>query len=163
MYMDSFAKSIINVIGNQRQPSAARPSTQQPSLTRPVGPSNDSHCHWCGGIGHFTRECPDCKDAIAAGKCKRNDAGKIVLPNEQFVPQQILGVWIKDCIEEWHRRNPGQILAGMLAIPSNAQMPAHQLVMSKFSSNLSRTGFEPKPNRVRTRTEPEVRFRFGQL
>lgn len=150
-YMDSFAKSIIKAIGNQRQPSVAPPTNQQPSFARPLVPPDELHCHWCGGIGHFTRECPDCKDAITAGKCKRNDAGKIVLPNGQFVPRQIPGVWIKDRVEEWHRRNPGQIVAGMLAIPSNTQMPAHTSQMlydisssgpTSLSSSTSTSAFQ---------------------
>jgi hypothetical protein len=63
-------------------------------------------CIFCGLTGHFISECLTCRDYIAKGKCKKNADGKVVLPNGQFTPRNIPGWFIKERIDEWHRRNP---------------------------------------------------------
>jgi hypothetical protein len=63
-------------------------------------------CAFCGQTGHFITQCPVCADYITDEKCKRNPEGKIVLPNGQYTPRSIPGRYIKDRIDEWHKRNP---------------------------------------------------------
>ena len=62
-------------------------------------------CNMCGGV-HFIRECKVVDEYIANSKCKRNPEGKVVLSNGLFVPRSISGEFLKDRIDEYHRRNP---------------------------------------------------------
>ena len=55
--------------------------------------ANHSHkgnleCNYCGEE-HFIRDCPHVPHNIAAGKCKRNQDGKVVLPSGTYVPRDI--------------------------------------------------------------------------
>jgi hypothetical protein len=63
-------------------------------------------CAFCGQSGHFIAQCLVCADYITNKKCKRNPEGKIILPNGQYTPRSIPGWFIKDRIDEWHKRNP---------------------------------------------------------
>jgi hypothetical protein len=63
-------------------------------------------CAFCGQTGHFIAQCLVCADYITNEKCKRNLEGKIVLPNGQYTLRSIPGRFIKDRIDEWHKRNP---------------------------------------------------------
>jgi hypothetical protein len=82
---------------------------------RPPRPQNPNPgCSYCGLTDHFIRECNVVNEDIQMGKCRRNHEGKVVLPGGGFVPRDIPGRYIKDRIEEWHRRNPNQLAQGQL-------------------------------------------------
>jgi hypothetical protein len=68
--------------------------------------TNTGECTFYGLL-HYIRECATVQDYINAGKCKWNDEGKVVLLNRLFVQCDIPGRWLRDMIDEWHRRNPG--------------------------------------------------------
>ena len=97
-----FTKTIVEAIN---QSSRARPSTQgfAPRFT---------DCNFCGGP-HFIRECLIVDDYIRAGKCMRNDEGKVVLPNGNYVSREIPGKTLQERVEEWHRRNPNNLGAAI--------------------------------------------------
>jgi hypothetical protein len=71
-------------------------------------------CSFCSEPGHFARECEAVTEYATAGKCKRSAEGKIVLPSGAMVPRWITGACLRDRMEEWHRRNPGQEAATSL-------------------------------------------------
>ena len=48
------------------------------------------------------------------GKVRRNVDGKVVLSTGAFVLCDIVGRYLKDCVDEWHKRNPGQLAAAQL-------------------------------------------------
>ena len=80
--------------------------------------ANHSHegkleCNYCGEK-HFIHDCPHVPHDISAGKCKRNQDGKVVLPSGAYVPRDITGKFLCDCINEWHRKNPNQLGAATL-------------------------------------------------
>ena len=77
------------------------------------GPGS-GNCNFCGGPGHFMRECTTAIEYIEAGKCKKNIEGKITLPSGAFIPQDIPSPYFRDCLDEWHRRNPGQVGAAQM-------------------------------------------------
>ncbi|KAL7281404.1 hypothetical protein ACG7TL_004717 [Trametes sanguinea] len=77
-------------------------------------------CHYCGNPGCQLRNCPFVEEDIRAGRCVRNQDGRVVLPNGNFVPRQIPGfdgITMRDRVYEWHRRNPNA-----LAPPTANQM-----------------------------------------
>jgi Protein of unknown function (DUF4100)/Aspartyl protease len=67
-------------------------------------------CIMCGGK-HSIFNCDVVEEFIKAGKCKRNHENKVVLPNGSFVSRSVPGRYLRDRIEEWHNRNPGNITA----------------------------------------------------
>ena len=116
-------------------------ATQHASRTAPTDrpARGSSACNFCGGLDHFMRECLIALEFIRAGKCKRNVDGKITLPTGAFVPRDIPGQWFKDRIDEWHRRNPGQlgvaqmmyrVLANGIA---NVADPPKQIIVTRDS------------------------------
>ncbi|THH11446.1 hypothetical protein EW146_g8045 [Bondarzewia mesenterica] len=82
----------------------------------PSNPKTAGRCTFCGNAGHYMRECPEVEDYIRQGKCRRNLEGKVILSSGAFVPRSIPGLWLKERINEWHRRNPGQIARGQLLL-----------------------------------------------
>jgi hypothetical protein len=70
-------------------------------------------CNMCGGV-HFIKDCKIVDEYISQGKVKRNHDGKVVLPSGAFVSRDISGEFLKDRIDEWHRRNPNQRAASTL-------------------------------------------------
>ncbi|OSD04852.1 hypothetical protein PYCCODRAFT_1363312, partial [Trametes coccinea BRFM310] len=77
-------------------------------------------CHYCGNPGCQLRNCPFVEEDIRAGRCVRNQDGRVVLPNGNFVPRQIPGfdgITMRNRVYEWHRRNPNS-----LAPPTTNQM-----------------------------------------
>jgi hypothetical protein len=67
------------------------------------------------------------------GKCKRNVEGKIVLPSGAFIPRDIVGKYMKDRFDEWHRRNPGQLAAAtmMLNVLTNEIASSHPTLATR--------------------------------
>ena len=82
---------------------------------RPPRPAQtNGNCNFCNEPGHFGRECLVADEYINAGKCRRDVQGKIVLATGAWIPRDLPGKCFKDRIDEWHRRNPGQLAAGQL-------------------------------------------------
>ncbi len=102
-----FTKSIIAAINStQRRPRAA-------PLLADTAPRN-LECAFCGK-GHFIRNCALVEEYRLAGKLKYNVDGKVILPTGAFVPRYIPGRFLKDRIDEWHRRHPGQLAAASIS------------------------------------------------
>ena len=85
--------------------------------TQPRGPprSQDGkiECNYCGEE-HFIRDCPHVITDTQAGKCRRNQEGKVILSTGAFVPRDVTGKYLRDRINEWHRRHPNQLAAATL-------------------------------------------------
>ena len=105
---ESFVKALTastaaNNSGSQGSSSFSRPPRSDPS----------SGCNYCGGP-HFIRDCNQVAEDTKSGLCKRNIEGRVTLPSGAFVPREIPGKYLKERIEEWHRRNPGQLAASQM-------------------------------------------------
>jgi len=84
------------------------------SYSRPPPRSDpNSGCNYCGGP-HFIRDCNQVTEDIKNGLCKRNTEGRVTLPSGAYVPREIPGKHMKERIEEWHHRNPGQKAASQM-------------------------------------------------
>ncbi|KAG5634529.1 hypothetical protein H0H81_001646 [Sphagnurus paluster] len=64
------------------------------------------------------------------GKCQRNHEGRIVLPSGAFVPSNTPSDNIKAKINEWHRRNPGQLAAGQMTANTGTMLYEVNQVLS---------------------------------
>ncbi|KAF8223930.1 hypothetical protein L208DRAFT_1314327, partial [Tricholoma matsutake] len=95
-------------------------------------------CIFCGLSGHFIPDCMVCQSYLNEGKCKRNVEGKIILPSGQFTPQSIPGRFIKECIDEWWKRNPDTTLATTLLFSiAPSALPTSTNSTSAVITNLS--------------------------
>ncbi len=95
----------------QTQPVGARP---RPPAAIGMGAPGLSICNFCSRAGHYIRECEVVNKYIHTGKCKHSANGKVVLTSGTMVLCGIMGAWLRDCVDEWHRLNPGQMAAQML-------------------------------------------------
>jgi hypothetical protein len=90
-------------------------------------------CTFCSQTSHFIAQCLVYADYITNEKCKRNLEGKIVLPNGQYIPRSIPGQFIKDCIDEWHKRNPVKSTSSSLMYEIN---PVAMLSQTSVATNM---------------------------
>ena len=79
----------------QSQQAGAKPRSGGAATTGVSAPGSSS-CNFCGGLGHFIRECEVMAEYTKAGKCKRGADGKVVLPSGAMVPRDISGTWLHD-------------------------------------------------------------------
>ncbi|THH15801.1 hypothetical protein EW146_g4736 [Bondarzewia mesenterica] len=112
----------------------------------PPNPETAGRYTFCGNARHYMRECPEVEDYIHQGKCRCNPEGKVILSSGAFVPRSIPGLWLKERIDEWHHRNPGQIVQGQLLLnvlpnvyydrsaPDPADPPAPAIAMTAHLS-----------------------------
>lgn len=98
----------------QNQQAGARPQRSTGVAATGMSVPGTGACNYCGVPGHFIRECEVVAEHTRLGKCKRGPDGKVVLPSGAMVPRSIVGTWLRDRIEDYHRLNPGQMAATML-------------------------------------------------
>src|SRR5271156_2699283 len=93
-------------------------------------PSQSVECNYCGGP-HYILECENVEEDIKAGKCRRNQEGKVVLPTGAYVSRTVQGKWMRDRINEWHRQHPNQLASATLIHTIDARLvyppPSNQL------------------------------------
>jgi hypothetical protein len=93
-------------------------------------------CAFCGQTGHFIAQCLVCVDYITNKKCKRNP--EIILPNGQYTLCSIPSQFIKDHIDEWHKRNPVKSTSSSLIYKINPVVTSSQ---TSVSTNMVSTSF----------------------
>jgi hypothetical protein len=103
MLFEQMAQSFLKVLTLQKSTTSHASSNTNAQATTMLDLLS---CAFCGQSSHFIAQCLVCADYITNKKCKRNLEGKIILPNGQYTPQSIPGRFIKDRIDEWHKRNP---------------------------------------------------------
>jgi hypothetical protein len=96
-----FTKSIIDALHSTQ--SQGPPQSQDGKI----------ECNYCGEE-HFIHDFPHVKTDIKCGKCRRNQDGKVVLSTGAFVPWDITGKYLRNHINEWHKRHPNQLAAATL-------------------------------------------------
>ena len=85
---DSFVKALPAV--NARTERPVRP------------PQTNTNCNFCNKPGHYSREGLVATEYINAGKCRRDQQGKIILSNGAWIPHDMPGKCFKERIDEWH-------------------------------------------------------------
>ena len=110
--MASFGSKIGNQIKDAiNQQVGARPrNAGATALGVNGGSESRGACNFCGSTDHFIRDCDVVVEYTKASKCKCSSASsKVVLPSGAEVPHGIPGTGLRDCVNEWHRQNPGQM------------------------------------------------------
>lgn len=121
-----FTKTIVEALNTR-----SRPNQGAQGATR--------SCNFCGG-NHFIKECERVEEMIKAGMCKKNAEGRIVLPSGAYVPRDLLpGALLSEKIEEWHKKNPNQIVIATLVhtIEKQASPPILQPSTSRQTYQLT--------------------------
>jgi len=108
-FLNEFAKTLVDAMNTN---SRGRAPASNNSTYASGGP-RDQKCNF-DGCDRFIRDCPGVEEYIKQGKCRRNFEGKVILSSGAFVPRDIPGRYLRDRIDEWHRRNPNQLAAGTL-------------------------------------------------
>jgi len=132
-FLDKFASTLIKALAPS-QPSST-PSRNPSTTSNPLSTNPSNACIFCGLIDHYISDCLVCQQYVTDGKCKKNAEGKIVLPNGQFCPRAIPGRWIKERIDEWHKRNPStaaHMLYGISPSPVTSQASPHPILVSQI-------------------------------
>ena len=107
-------------------------------ITGPTEPSSyrRSDCNFCGAE-HYIRDCPLVLEYITAGKCRRNHEGKVVLSTGAYVPRDIPGNLLRERVDEWHRRFPGQLSAAVISAATMIHTISHP--QSRQNSDVATT------------------------
>ncbi|ETW82042.1 hypothetical protein HETIRDRAFT_101423 [Heterobasidion irregulare TC 32-1] len=127
---ERIAETFVKALANQ--PAQVSTMSQPPRARR--DPSGSDRCMFCGGPDHFVRECGEVAEYIRVGKCKKNTEGRIVLSTGAFIPREIPGNNLKDRVDEWHRRNPGQIATGSMMFTVNSPPAPSVSITSRHDS-----------------------------
>jgi hypothetical protein len=99
-------------------------------------------CIMCGGK-HSINDCAIVEDYIKAGKCYRNQMGRVVLPTGAQVPRAIQGKNLAERFDEWHRQHPNQLVAN--TTPTLIHTIDRQLVHIPLARQASQPQIQP-PN-----------------
>jgi len=148
---ESFVKAL-SAQGARSGPPGDRPP-------RPANPSATPGCNYCGSLDHFIRNCLAVIEDIKQGKCKRNIEGKVTLPTSTFVPRDIPGNCLKDRVEEWHRRNPGQLATAQMLYNVMSNEISNTSTTSRFKVETTPTLIATRhshPNIFDSHAEPEI-------
>ena len=104
-------KELLKVsIKGQGPPAGSKPRPAE-YATSGTGAPDKARCRFCNVTGHFIRDCEAVQEEIKAGKCKRDQDGRVILATGASIPRNTPGSCIRDKLDEWHRRNPGQLAA----------------------------------------------------
>ena len=106
------------------------------AVPHPAGASG-STCNFCGGARHFIQECKVIAEYNRTGKCKCNHKGKVVLPSGVMVPCDVPGNWLCNRVDEWNRKNLGQMALQMLlevAVAKTISAPSSEVAGQSYMS-----------------------------
>ena len=70
-----------------------------PPWNPPRGQEQGSGCMFCGGLGHYVRDCPVAAQYIQHGKITRNNENKLVLPDGRYVPRNLPGNTMRERVD----------------------------------------------------------------
>ena len=112
----------------------------QPMSGGPWLPGNPQiGCTFCSSLKHFIRSCDVVEEYMRQGKVRRNIDGKVVLSTGAFVPHDIVGRYLKDHIDEWHKCNSNQLAAAQLMYPVLSNKISELQLASKYTMAMCKT------------------------
>jgi hypothetical protein len=142
-FLDQFARTLVQALRPGQLSSST--STMPRNDSTNIRPSH-SNCNFCGIPGHFLNSCQVVEQYIREGKCRRSPEGRIILPGGGSIPRNISGDWIKDRIDEYHKRNTGQIVIGQLSSNTNASLMYNIVPQSSQTPGIIHTAPSTNPS-----------------
>jgi hypothetical protein len=134
--LDKFTQTIISALSVKSFPTTHSSTTHEYTHNHTAG----ELCFGCGERGHLLPTCKQIAAAILAGKCHRNHEGKIVLSTGAFIPRNIPGATFIERIDEWHRRNPGQITKGQMSSNANTTQMMYDCIQAAPIEEIATVG-----------------------
>jgi hypothetical protein len=101
-FFEQFTQTLAKAMGSQGNKSKPSGYTYN-SNAQAQNVAQALLCIFCRTTGYFIGACLVCQSYIADGKCKKNAEGKVVLLSGQYCPGSMLGWFIKERIDEWHK------------------------------------------------------------
>src|SRR5436190_10652154 len=95
---------------------------RNPGTGPATGQSNS--CHFCGKTACRVKICETVNEYVAAGKCAKDQNGRITLPSGGWLPRGLEGTTMAQRIDNYHSTNPGQL----------ARNPAPRVTAAMFES-----------------------------
>jgi hypothetical protein len=133
----------LTLLGSKPKSPQSSSSSSYSTGTSQTSTIENLHYIFCGLQGHFISDRLVCQSYITDGKCKKNSDRKIVLPNGQFTPHSIPGRYIKEHIDEWHKRNPSTSTSSSLmyeispiSMPAQADVKATNMISTPSTNVL---------------------------
>jgi hypothetical protein len=145
MLFEQMAQTFLKVLTPQKSTTSHASSSANAQAMTTLDPLS---CAFCGQTSHFIANCLVCADYITNEKCKRNLEGKIVLLNGQYTSRSIPGRYIKDRIDEWHKRNPVKSTSSSLIYEINPVTASSQTSVSTNMVSTSSTNVFTADQRI---------------
>ncbi|KAJ7657947.1 hypothetical protein B0H17DRAFT_955520 [Mycena rosella] len=125
--MQSMTLKLAEEIRGSRQGQQNRPQTasyqNQQAPNQQASPNRwNQGSNGQSASAHSARRAGITSENARAGKCMRNEQGRIVLPNGWYIPRAITGNNFLDRLDKWHDTNPGNI--------KQKDEPPHMLYMA---------------------------------
>ncbi|KAG6867075.1 hypothetical protein C0993_007008 [Termitomyces sp. T159_Od127] len=97
-------------------------------LSTPCTPNTtNSLCYFCGELGHTMSRghCNTLEEYIRLGWVRRGTDSKVVLSTGANIPNYLELKSYQERVDEWHRRNPGNVATGTLSGNTNPDADQH--------------------------------------
>ncbi|KAI0660002.1 hypothetical protein C8Q70DRAFT_879109, partial [Cubamyces menziesii] len=100
--------SLVTIPSSSSRRLASAPCTPATNIQRPsavaLPSSTATECHYCGACNCFVRSCPVAQADINAGRCRRNEDGRLVLASGRFIPRALPGRTMRERMLEWYQQ-----------------------------------------------------------
>jgi hypothetical protein len=149
-----FSKNIIEAFNQAQKFRAQQNQHQNHAHNHNHGNGSAVECNMCGG-NHFIRDCKLVDEYIGLGKCRRNQDGKVVLPSGAFVSRDFVGKYLRDRIDDWHRKNPNQLAAATL-VHTIVPRQTYETSDNPFTSENNRPDYQLSRNERVASLEAEL-------
>jgi hypothetical protein len=105
--MESFMTGIGKIIAeNMAQHAGAYRPPNAPNTNFAGAGPRPNGCHFCGALTCRIATCPTVEEYRRAGKCIRNEQGRVCLPSGRFIPGHIQGATLKERFDNFLAANP---------------------------------------------------------
>ena len=99
---DRFTTTLIQAINNRPSETAPKPANTNANR------SQSRACTFCADPGHFMDNCHLVGQYLAQGKVQRDINHRLILSSGAEIPRLLPGICLRNKVDEWHSRNPGQ-------------------------------------------------------
>ena len=142
--LQEFKKLLKVLIKGQGLPVGSKPRPAK-YATSGMGAPDKSHCRFCNVTGHFIQDCEVVQEEIKAGKCKQDQDRRVILATGALIPRNTPGSCIHDKLDEWHRRNPGQLAAQLYFEITPTMVTSPEVVVDQASCHSTDCVEQPRP------------------
>ena len=161
--LDVLASEVTSITAMVQSAFPVQQAGNQPKSASTAASGINASNSSCGRTGTFVPECDTVSDFIKAGKYKKNEEGKIVLPTGAMVPRSNTGAFRTDRVDEKHRQEPRAAgnrtdappNSGSNDIPKRCGEPDQEVHLGPASALSTPSNGAPLSNTQKRPHEPE--------